>query len=175
MDAQKKRKDAISDDLKQMIHSFFRCTDVSRSLADARSAKKCKNGGLISRMVMERSLISAHDPFQSENPGIQISKSQFAKQRPSDVMPSTSNRRRDCLCEYCTNVELKLEASKLFAATHRLPDTTFKDKYDMSQTTLRPKGATGKYQMLGKELSRLALVPFRSNSGHFWRRTSMRQ
>ena len=39
LDAQKRRKDAISDDLKQMIHSFFRCTDVLRSLADARSAK----------------------------------------------------------------------------------------------------------------------------------------
>ena len=44
------------------------------------------------------------------------------------------------------NIELKLEAIKLFAAMHRLPDTTFKDKYDLSRTTLCPKGAVGEYQ-----------------------------
>ena len=66
--------------------------------------------------------------------------------RPIDVQPSYRNKKRNCLCEYCTNIDLKLEALSRYAASHRLQDICVKDRYEVSRLTHCPKGQTGEYK-----------------------------
>ena len=48
--------------------------------------------------------------------GHNISFSQFAKCRPAHIRPMNQCRLRQCLCEYCTNLELKLRVVNAVAA-----------------------------------------------------------
>ena len=96
----KKRKDALGDELNGIIQAFYRRPDISRALPDAKGVKRRRNGKLVSRSVMEHSLSSAYELFRAEQ-GDKVSQSTFAKLKPDDVLPSTSCRKRDCLCEYC--------------------------------------------------------------------------
>ena len=106
--------------------------------------KKGKNGELFSRKVLEWSVTSAHELFVAENPQAAISRAKFAELRPVDVMPTTCNRKRDCLCEYCANIELKLDAMKMFVAKYKL-DCSIREKYELSRITLCPAGETGEH------------------------------
>ena len=145
LDVRKRRKDALDDTVAKMVRAFYRRSDVSRALPDARGVKRGQNGELLSRKVLERSVTSAHELFRAENPQTAISRAKFAELRPVDVMPTTCNRKRDCLCEYCANIELKLDALKMFVAKYRLEACSIRDKYELSRITLCPPGETGEY------------------------------
>ena len=65
-------------------------------------------------------------------------------QTRADV-PSQSCRKRDCLCQYCANTDLKLEGLRCFSNRHGL-DLQITDKFSLSRMTLCPKGQTREYQ-----------------------------
>ncbi|XP_070205712.1 uncharacterized protein [Littorina saxatilis] len=63
----------------------------------------------------------------------------FKQLRPKDVYPSTRIKKRDCLCEYCENTDLKLDALRRFSVQHNLDNMTYKDRYELNRDTLCPK------------------------------------
>ena len=145
IDYRKKRKDVTPQNIKCVVEKFYERTDIARSLPDARASTKGQISS-VGRMVMERSIDSAYSLFVSENPDIKLSRSVFASLRPRNVMPSTSSRKRDCLCEYCANMDLKLEALRLFATKKKIEGITIKDRFELSRLTLCLKGANGEYK-----------------------------
>ena len=64
----------------------------------------------------------------------------FKRHRPANILPFTSHKYIECLCEYCENVDLKLKA--LNATT--LPYLRIQDRYSASRLTLCLK-ENGKY------------------------------
>ena len=116
---------------------------MSRSLPNARSAKKLRDGQFVGRRVMERFVCSAYQQFMVEHPNTKISLSAFTSLRPKTISPSTRNRKRDCLCEYCANVDLKLEALRSFDIRKGIALGHYQDKFDVSRQTLCVKGENG--------------------------------
>lgn len=95
---------------------------------------------------MEMFYKAAYDIFREEYPDFKVSKTKFRQMRPIDVQPSYRNKKRNCLGEYCANIDLRLEALSRYAASHRLQDICIKDRYKVSRLTLCPKGQTGEYK-----------------------------
>lgn len=125
-----KRKDALSSSALQEVTKFFEQSTVSRSLPDARSAA-IKNGTVTPRRVMEMSLASAFSVFLQEK-GPLVKFSTFKKLRPKHVLPFTSHKFRECLCEYCVNVDLMIPVlNSLLPA-----DAQVKDRYNLNKLTL---------------------------------------
>ncbi|XP_041368432.1 uncharacterized protein LOC121382868 isoform X2 [Gigantopelta aegis] len=148
LNVRKKRKDALSSQTVQKVEQFYRRSDISRTQPDARSAKKgSKDEYPVARRVMDMSTAAAYEMFRAENHHTAISKTKFRQLRPKDVLPSTRTRKQNCLCEYCANIDLKLEGIGRFAASQRLQDLTYKDRYDLSRSTLCPRGEDGEYKM----------------------------
>lgn len=85
---------------------------VSHPLPDKKLVSK-KTGK--SASVMPKPLKDLHADFL-QSTGHNISFSQFAKCRPAHIRTARQSRLRLCLCEYCTNVELKLRTVKSTAA-----------------------------------------------------------
>ena len=112
----KTRKDAIQSPLKAAVKGFYARADISKPLPTSKGTKRTRDGQIISRSVLEKSINDAYDQFKQENGRAVISRSAFAKLRPRHVLPSTSSHRRDCLCEKCENFNLKLEACRVTAA-----------------------------------------------------------
>ena len=63
----------------------------------------------LQQKVLDLSLKALHTQFKEEFPEEAISYSTFTKLRPSNIKTMSSNLFRQCLCEYCTNIELKLK------------------------------------------------------------------
>ncbi|XP_041372135.1 uncharacterized protein LOC121385498 [Gigantopelta aegis] len=88
--------------LERETAAFFE--EVSCPLPEKKLVSK-KTGKCAS--VLSMPLTDLHTKFVEES-GKNISFSHFAKCRPSNVRPMRQATLRQCLCEYCTNVELKL-------------------------------------------------------------------
>lgn len=145
LEGRKRRRDAMPYEVINRVKEFYHRGDISRDLPDARSA--AKEGGIVkSRKVMDMSLRRAYTTFSAENPDISISISKFMKLRPRNTLTMANNKRAQCLCEYCTNVEFKLQSLSRFMAQHQLGPLTPKDKYDISRMTLCPKVDGGVYK-----------------------------
>ena len=65
--------------------------------------------------VLCKPLAGLHKEF-TESTGNKISYSHFAKCRPAYIRPARQNSLRQCLCEYCENVSLKIRAVNCIAA-----------------------------------------------------------
>ena len=116
---QKKRKDAIDTDDLHKVEDFYRRGDISSTRPDARSARKTGQRYMTTRV---------------------------RQMRPMDVQPSYRNKKRNCLREYCTNIDLKRETLSRYSASHRLQDICIKDRYEVTRLALCPKGRTGEYK-----------------------------
>ena len=67
---------------------------------------------------LQKSLKQLHNEYK-EASGDSIPFSSFAKCRPKNVRLMSQAKLRQCLCEYCTNITLKLDTLKSFATRHR--------------------------------------------------------
>ena len=85
---------------------------VSHPLPDRKLVSK-KTGK--SASVMPKPLKDLHADFL-QSTGHNVSFSQFARCRPANIRTARQSRLRLCLCEYCTNVELKLRIVNSTAA-----------------------------------------------------------
>ena len=61
-------------------------------------------------MVLTETLQEAHKRFLTENLTTKVSLSHFRKMRPVEVLTVKNNFFYTCLCEYCLNVQFKIEA-----------------------------------------------------------------
>jgi len=85
---------------------------------------------------METSLKSAYDQYKEQG-GPDIAFSTFKKLKPRRVLPFTSHKFRECLCEYCVDVDLKLTV--LNSHLSKYPHLKIQDHFEASRLTLCPK------------------------------------
>lgn len=143
-----RRKDAVPQNIMDAIHSRYE--ESSRDLPDAR-APVVTGGEVKSRKVLETSLQSLYAEYiRQAGPGRVVSFATFKRLKPENILPHTSHKFRECLCEYCVNVGLKLKSmnSKL----GRYADLKLQDVFEASRTTLCPKdGSNYKRACLERE------------------------
>ena len=138
-DIRKQRKDSLPDDTIKSVTDFFERGDVSHDIPNAR-APVAENGNIKSRKVMESSLHVGYRRYKDANPN-RISYSKFKQLRPKTVLPFTQNKFRECLCEYCVNIDLYLKAINL-----KGQESLIHDKYEASRMTVCPKGTEPEYK-----------------------------
>jgi hypothetical protein len=137
-DERVKGKDALSQEVTASVTEFF--GDISQDVPNARSGIYNKEKDIVEpRKVLDSSLHAGFQQFQEKNPDVQVSFPAFKRLRPKSVMPYTKHRFRECLCEYCVNIDLKLKAVNSFLSSHRHGDLKITDKYVLSRMTLCPK------------------------------------
>lgn len=112
----KTRSDALSEEVKEMTRDCYVRPDVSSCMPDK---KKTKGGKPC--YIMQSGLSHAYKTFNAENPGI-MKKSKFAALRPRNVKHAGNHQLVQCLCPYCTNIELKLQSlnKKIEDVAHKI-------------------------------------------------------
>lgn len=61
-----------------------------------------------SAKLIDRSVLKAYQQFKVAYPDVRVSISKFYKVTPKHVKTQQQLTYRGCLCEYCTNISLKL-------------------------------------------------------------------
>lgn len=118
--------DALSSESRECIKSFFKTQSVI--IPHKRSVLKDGN----KRSIMTESLKQAHKRF----PGVKVSLSTFKRNRPKEVLTMDKEKFRTCLCEYCLNVEFKVDVLNRVCGNNNLKQLKLEDKYDCVQKTL---------------------------------------
>ena len=113
--------------IKQKVENFYE--NASIYLPDKNKVKKGK-----ARKILDKSLKDLFKEFKKQNTNIKISLSNFSKMRPKHINTARTSKLRQCLYEYCTNIEEKLKVLNNFTKEH--PKCRIKDKYVFSQITL---------------------------------------
>jgi len=108
-DLRKKKGGALSQEQLGSLQYFYNQGDISSEIPKARSALK-RDGRLLHRKVITSSLKTTYQQFKEHHPDISISYTSFKRHRPGNILPHTQHKFRDCLCEYCLNIKLKLKA-----------------------------------------------------------------
>ena len=135
-DQRKPRSDKLEQDTVRKAEQFYMRSDVSRENNDKRNMSR---KSLKSTKFLEMTVKTAYKQFRTEHPENDISYDKFAKLRPSNVKTMGKNTFFTCLCEYCTNVEMKLTSLKSFSSTKRLTHSVPENKYEASRLTLCEK------------------------------------
>ncbi|XP_069141742.1 uncharacterized protein [Argopecten irradians] len=103
LDSRKRRNDAMPTKTTETVENFYDRTDLVRTLPQNATKKGVKK-------ILECSLLTMYEEFKKDHPHVKISYSKFVAMKPQNVMPMSKNKLMACLCEYCVNVELKIEA-----------------------------------------------------------------
>ena len=117
---------------------FYSREDVSHNIPNARGAM-VGNDGVVGRKVLASTLSATSKQYQEMHPNIKVGFSTFKKIRPKHIVPYTQHKFRECLCEYCVNVDLGLKALNTFGSSKGQANINITDKYCASQLTLCPK------------------------------------
>ena len=137
--------DKISTIVIKTIRKFYEREDVSRILPCMMTVSKKTQ---IQKRVMEITIKQAHTLWEKVHPVSPISESLFQRNRPSHVMTQQNNSMIQCLCEYCTDVSLKLsELNKAMSSLSK--QDTIKDKGEHFEMTLFSKPESDTYFSLG--------------------------
>ncbi|XP_072025409.1 uncharacterized protein [Amphiura filiformis] len=140
--SRKRRSDATSMEVINEIQSFYRLPKVSRELPYMRTVKQQTQ-----RRVMEVSIDQAYTMWKEEHPDhvTVVSRSLFQKLRPENVLLQHRNKLNQCLCEYCTDILLKLESLNRAAQVYEMPDIKVKNKYELIGLSMCPKNDGDNY------------------------------
>ncbi|WAR17871.1 LOW QUALITY PROTEIN: hypothetical protein MAR_032465 [Mya arenaria] len=85
---------------------------------------------------MTESLQNAYTRFRKQNPGVKVSLSSFKNHRPKEVLTMDKEKFRTCLCEYCLNIEFKLEAINRACSGENLKHLKLKDKFESIEKSM---------------------------------------
>ena len=118
----------LREDIEQSIESFFNRPDTSTELPHRKTVKNKEP-----RKVLNMTLRGAWEAWKSET-GFSVALSTFACRRPSNVKLLDSRPWVQCLCEYCCNIELKVNALNRMAKRKVL-----KSRYEVLEMTQCPK------------------------------------
>ena len=141
-DARKQRKDSVSQETIKTVEDFFSRPDVSSTLP---YKKRVSKKSLQEAKVLDRSIDSLYNDFREHHPTINISKSKFSSLRPGNVKTMAKNKFNQCLCEYCTNIELKLRSLNKFLDVKKKSEFKMNDRYAVSRESLCPKPGQSKH------------------------------
>ena len=129
------RSDRTCMDVIREIQDTYRSSEVSRTLPTMRNVKS----DLKERRVMEVTVNRAYDIWKKKSPQTDVSLSSFQKLSPEDVLLQRRTRLIQCLCEYCTDIMLKLKVLNQVASACNLPGCKIVDKYELIANTVCPK------------------------------------
>jgi hypothetical protein len=172
----KARCDAMKFEELERVRDFFVKPEVSTALPDAKFVKDGKN-----RHILQKTLTESHRDFQKEYPDVKISRSKFASLRPANVKPQSKHTLNQCLCEYCANLELKLQVLHKLCNANRSKNIRKKigqDRYSVVDFTLCPKPEGLRYHRrvclerkckdCGTKFLKKALAPMQSKTKVKW-------
>ena len=134
---EKKRCDALSEEQQNAVEDFYQRGDISRD-DPSQAAVSVRTGK--SKRFLEKTLKEAHDQYQSEQrDGRKISFSKFCKLRPKSTKTVQHNKLQACCCEYCANLQFKLEAVSSFVTRKGNGGLSLGSKQSDLDMTLCPK------------------------------------
>lgn len=87
------------------------------------------------KKILSSSLQETYRTFREQYPECSVSFSKFVSLRPKQVHTMSRNTFNNCLCEYCTNIELKVKAINLIIGCKG----DLRNRYNASRKTLCPK------------------------------------
>lgn len=111
----KERRDALSQETKDLVRSFYLREDISRALPSKRYATKKGPG-----YVMQQTLKQAYNLFQAEHSSVKVGYTCFTKLKPGNVRKISATFLDTCQCVYCLNVRLKVLAINRAITRHGL-------------------------------------------------------
>ena len=132
----KRRSDVIAEAEIERIIEFYERPDISSTMPNKKSVSKKT---MKPKMVLQRSIRETYNLYKSENPQAKLKISKFSSIRPKHVRPQREAKLFQCLCIYCTNIDLKVESiNKLKDLPARI-----KDKYALLNETMCPPEENG--------------------------------
>lgn len=126
-----KRNDSLSNDVKEKVNHHYNQQSVSTTLPDKKSVKHGQEW-----KVLDRPLKDVYHEFKEDHPEVKVGFSTFAANKPSNIHTSRKQQWYSCLCEACTNVDLKLRALNNFATKVRKPEQKVQHRYEAVKITL---------------------------------------
>ena len=140
----KKKKNALDEFATEQIQQYFKKSGVSTCLPDKKlvSAKTMEP-----RRILEKSLKQTYCNFREENPDCVLSFPKFVSLRPKSVKTMNKNHFNGCLCEYCANLEMKVNALKKTVPKLKVQESDFEinSRYDLLKMTLYSKQEVAKF------------------------------
>ncbi|KAJ8319718.1 hypothetical protein KUTeg_002729 [Tegillarca granosa] len=130
----KTRSDKTSDKTTMRIVNFFNQGDITTNLPDTRRIKN----DLQERQVLDRTLHQTFTEFKDKNPETDISFSTFVRSKPENIETTKFRKGDMCLCEVCTNVDLKIRGLSQLAAKSSI-DVKVANRYEALKQTLCKK------------------------------------
>lgn len=131
----KKRSDALPNYVRKSLQEHYIRPDVSTEMPNK---KGLAANAVSAKHVLQRTIASTYKSFREEHPTFKVGRSKFAALRPKNVVTQRHANLYQCLCEYCANIDLKIEAIKKELARHKkvhlLP--ALGDKYDTCAKTI---------------------------------------
>lgn len=127
------RKSISASTVKQ-VEAFYE--RHSKQLPDKKLVSKKTNKA---RSILDKTLTELHFKYNQTNPNQQVSLSSFAALRPHHVKTKQQAKYVGCLCEYCENVQLKVNAINVHLSAISARGEHVKDIFQLSNITLCPK------------------------------------
>ena len=137
-----KRSDSLSSDTSESIKDFYLRPEISIVLPNTKYVRKG-----MPRRYLQRTVNSTYKMFKTQYPEKKVGKSKFASMRPKHVKTQKAQPMNECLCEYCSNIEMKLKTVKQICSTLERQDLKVlcEDRYNFVQATLCQKPEGQKY------------------------------
>ena len=138
----KTRKDALSPQVQKQIRDFYERGDIVRINPSQKAVSKKT---LKPSCHMEVSIKQAHELFLRETSGeVKVSLSTFAALRPKETKPMKTIKLNTCCCEYCLNMDMKIESLNKFCTSKGMRESSLGSRFAAVQKTLcRSDPATG--------------------------------
>ncbi|MES9905398.1 MAG: hypothetical protein ABW168_22320 [Sedimenticola sp.] len=105
-EGRKKRCDALLESEINNVREYYQRPNVSIEIPMKKSVSK---KSLSAKAVLTRPLKRVYAEYQKEPGCLKIGLDKFKKLRPKHVLTANKTQLRQCVCEYCTNVDNKLE------------------------------------------------------------------
>ena len=142
----KRRRDRISENVKQKIKDFYLSAEISRIVPNKKEViclKTQEEKQYVQKQVMVMTSADAFHQYKRQYPEDKVGFSSFKKLKPAQVRRVSETSRKSCLCNICCNVALKADALKHFIK--EIGQQIDVDKKTLSENTLCEKGIDGKY------------------------------
>lgn len=125
------RSDALPEEQKKLVQDFFNQLDISSLIPDEKTVPKYGE-----RRVLNRPLTDIWKEFKQKHSDVKVGFLTFAFLKPLNIQSTKQQPWFSCLCDVCTNVELKLAPICALITKKKLGSTMpIKDKYKALDTT----------------------------------------
>ena len=135
----KASKRAVSETTKNHVIKFYEQCAVVLPDKKLISKKTLKKTGFL-----QRPIALLFEDFKEMHPTLKIGLKKFFALRPKHIKPVGAIKFRGCLCEYCSNIELKVAALNKICNVHQLK-SPFQGVYGVSRLTMCAKENNKKY------------------------------